>query len=61
MPYFSYISCLHLYESLGWWRAAAELRKVHFAEVRPGGPGEGRGGEGKGAAPGYCCAFRGAG
>ncbi|GFH14655.1 ubiquinol oxidase [Haematococcus lacustris] len=32
MPYFSYISCLHLYESLGWWRAAAELRKIHFAE-----------------------------
>nr|ABF85789.1 plastid terminal oxidase [Haematococcus lacustris] len=32
MPYFSYISCLHLYESLGWWRAAAELRKLHFAE-----------------------------
>ncbi|KAJ9518719.1 hypothetical protein QJQ45_018695 [Haematococcus lacustris] len=33
MPYFSYISCLHLYESLGWWRAAAELRKIHFAEL----------------------------
>ena len=32
MPYFSYISILHLYESLGWWRAGAELRKVHFAE-----------------------------
>ncbi|KAG1680404.1 hypothetical protein FOA52_015495 [Chlamydomonas sp. UWO 241] len=32
MPYFSYISVLHLYESLGWWRAGAELRKVHFAE-----------------------------
>lgn len=32
MPYFSYISMLHLYESLGWWRAGAELRKVHFAE-----------------------------
>ena len=28
MPYFSYISMLHLYESLGWWRAGAELRKV---------------------------------
>jgi len=23
MPYFSYISMLHLYESLGWWRAGA--------------------------------------
>ena len=32
MPYFSYISMLHLYESLGWWRAGAELRRVHFAE-----------------------------
>eukprot|EP00884_Botryococcus_braunii_P010314 jgi/Botrbrau1/19284/Bobra.0073s0027.1 len=32
MPYFSYISMLHLYESLGWWRAGAELRKIHFAE-----------------------------
>eukprot|EP00892_Ulva_mutabilis_P010477 jgi/Ulvmu1/7801/UM004_0030.1 len=32
MPYFAYISILHLYESLGWWRAGAALRKVHFAE-----------------------------
>ncbi|KAL4447289.1 hypothetical protein ABPG77_007322 [Micractinium sp. CCAP 211/92] len=32
MPYFVYISMLHLYETLGWWRAGAELRKVHFAE-----------------------------
>ncbi|KAF5834555.1 hypothetical protein DUNSADRAFT_8722 [Dunaliella salina] len=32
MPYFSYISCIHLYETLGWWRAAADLRKIHFAE-----------------------------
>lgn len=32
MPYFSYISMLHLYESLGWWRAGAEVRKIHFAE-----------------------------
>ncbi len=34
IPYFAYISILHLYESLGFWRAGAELRKVHFAEVR---------------------------
>lgn len=27
MPYFSYTSMLHLYESLGWWRAGSELRK----------------------------------
>lgn len=32
IPYFSFISMLHLYETLGWWRAGAELRKVHFAE-----------------------------
>ena len=32
MPYFSYISMLHLYESLGWWRAGAELRKVRVCE-----------------------------
>jgi len=31
IPYFSYISMLHLYESLGWWRAV-ELRKVHNAQ-----------------------------
>mmetsp|Transcript_36976 Transcript_36976/g.118540 ORF Transcript_36976/g.118540 Transcript_36976/m.118540 type:complete len:390 (+) Transcript_36976:53-1222(+) len=31
IPYFSYVSMLHLYESLGWWRAP-ELRKVHNAE-----------------------------
>lgn len=30
MPYFAYISMLHLYESLGWWRAGAELRRVRF-------------------------------
>lgn len=42
MPYFSYISMLHLYESFGWWRAGAELRKVRAA----------------GAAPGACCAGR---
>ena len=23
MPYFNYITMLHLYESLGWWRAGA--------------------------------------
>jgi len=31
MPYFAYSTCLHLYETLGWWRTA-ELRRVHFAE-----------------------------
>ncbi|CAM9311168.1 unnamed protein product [Discosporangium mesarthrocarpum] len=32
MPYFSYLSMLHLYESLGWWTAGSEVRKIHFAE-----------------------------
>lgn len=31
MPYFSYLSVLHLYETLGLWRKADYL-KVHFAE-----------------------------
>ena len=31
IPYFSYVTCLHLYESFGWFRAV-QLRKVHFAQ-----------------------------
>lgn len=31
MPYFAYTTCLHLYETLGWWRTGG-LRVVHFAE-----------------------------
>lgn len=31
MPYFSYLSVLHLYETLGWWRRADYI-KMHFAE-----------------------------
>lgn len=31
IPYFSYISILHLYESFGWWRGH-ELRKIHNTE-----------------------------
>lgn len=31
VPYFSYLSVLHLYETLGWWRRADWL-KIHFAE-----------------------------
>lgn len=31
IPYFTYVSMLHLYESLGWWRGV-QLRKVHNAQ-----------------------------
>jgi len=30
-PYFSYLSVLHLYETLGWWRRSSYL-KLHFCE-----------------------------
>ena len=32
VPYFSYLSVLHLFETLGFWRKA-DLLKVHFAET----------------------------
>jgi ubiquinol oxidase len=32
VPYFSYLSVLHLYETLGFWRRA-DLLKVHFAQT----------------------------
>lgn len=32
LPYSSYLSVLHLYETLGFWRRA-DLLKVHFAET----------------------------
>jgi hypothetical protein len=31
MPYFAYLSVLHLFETLGWWRRADYI-KLHFAE-----------------------------
>lgn len=31
LPYFSFVSVLHLYESLGWWRTP-QLRDIHNAE-----------------------------
>lgn len=32
VPYFSYISMLHLYETLGWWRRSNEVKRIHFSE-----------------------------
>ena len=32
MPYFSYISMLHLYETLGFWRRSTDAKRIHFAE-----------------------------
>lgn len=32
MPYMSYITMLHLYETLGFWRRSADVKRVHFAE-----------------------------
>jgi ubiquinol oxidase len=32
MPYFSYISMIHLYETLGFWRRSADVKRIHFAE-----------------------------
>lgn len=32
MPYFTYITMLHLYETLGFWRRSADMKRVHFAE-----------------------------
>lgn len=31
VPYFAFMSVLHMYESFGWWRRA-DYMKVHFAE-----------------------------
>lgn len=32
MPYFSYITMLHLYETLGFWRRSSDIKRIHFAE-----------------------------
>ncbi|KAL3909060.1 MAG: hypothetical protein SGPRY_009561 [Prymnesium sp.] len=32
MPFFAYITMLHLYETLGWWRLSAKTKQVDFAE-----------------------------
>lgn len=34
IPYMVYVSVVHLYESLGWFRKATALKHLHFAEVR---------------------------
>lgn len=31
-PYFSYVSILYMYETLGWWEVDGELRKEHAVE-----------------------------
>ena len=31
VPYFAFTSCLHLFETLGWWRRS-EYLKIHFAQ-----------------------------
>lgn len=32
MPFFAYITMLHFYEILGWWRLSADTNQVYFAE-----------------------------
>jgi len=32
MPYFSYITMLHFYETLGFWRRSSDIKRIHFAE-----------------------------
>ena len=32
MPYFSYITMIHMYETLGWWRNSIENKRIHFAQ-----------------------------
>jgi ubiquinol oxidase len=32
MPYFTYITMLHLYETLGFWRRSSDVKRIHFAE-----------------------------
>tara|TARA_B100000787_G_scaffold168230_1_gene156594 strand:+ start:1216 stop:1395 length:180 start_codon:yes stop_codon:yes gene_type:complete len=32
IPYFGYNTMIFLYETLGWWRRSAKLKKTHFQE-----------------------------
>lgn len=34
MPYFSYVTILYMYESLGWWQLDSELKKKHYDEEK---------------------------
>lgn len=34
MPYFSYVTMMHLYETLGWWELDSELKQKHYDEER---------------------------
>ena len=35
MPYFAHITMLHLYETLGFWRRSADIKRIHFAKECP--------------------------
>lgn len=32
VPYYSYISMIHTYETLGWWRRSTTMKRIHFAQ-----------------------------
>ena len=32
MPYFSYVTVLYMYESLGWWEIDGNLKRIHLTE-----------------------------
>ena len=32
VPYYSYISMIHTYETLGWWRRSTAMKRIHFAQ-----------------------------
>jgi ubiquinol oxidase len=44
MPYFAYITMLHLYKTLGFYWRSANIKRIHFAkECQYGGPALGPG------------------
>lgn len=32
IPYFSYVSMLHTYETMGWWETGSNLKAAHYKE-----------------------------